>query len=103
MAWARCAGGLVAAVVVLATPLTSRARVTVEKGDVVVVHKTFDRRNPPKEMPPLGPHADAVTHFRFGCSCNANYEIVSRRRDTSRRRGAEGGCTAAARIKDMGV
>lgn len=103
MAWARCAGGLVAAVVVLAAPAMSPAAVTVEKGNVVVVRKTFDRRNPPKEMPPLGPRADAVTHFRFGCSCNANYEIVSRRRDVSRRRGSEGGCTATARINDMDV
>jgi hypothetical protein len=103
MAWARCAGGVVAAVVVLAAPAATQARVTVEKGDVVVVRKTFDRRNPPKEMPPLGPHADAVTHFRFGCSANANYEVVSRRHDTSRRRGSAGGCTATARISDMDI
>ena len=102
MAWTRCAGGVVAAVVVLTAP-AAQARVTVSKGQVVVVRKTFDRRNPPKEMPPLGPRADAVTHFRFGCSTNANYEIVSRRRDTSRRRGAAGGCTATARINDMDI
>ena len=78
------------------------ARVKVEKVPVVVVRKTFDRRNPPKEMPPLGPRADAVTHFRFGCSTNASYEVTSRRRDTSRRRGG-GGCTATARINDLDV
>jgi hypothetical protein len=54
-------------------------------------------------MPPLGPRADAVTHFRFGCSANATYEVTSRRRDTSRRRGTVGGCTATARINDMDV
>jgi hypothetical protein len=91
---------MVAAVVVLTAPVV--ARVTVEKGNVVVVRKTFDRRDPPKEMPPLGPHADAVTHFRFGCSANANYEVVSRRRDTSRRRGPSE-CTATARINDMDI
>jgi hypothetical protein len=77
--------------------------VTVEKVPVVVVRKTFDRRNPPKDMPPLGPKADAVTHFRFGCSTNASYEVISRRRDTSRRRGGTGGCTATARINDLDV
>jgi hypothetical protein len=81
------------------------ARVTIEKAPVVVVRKTFDRRNPPKEMPPLGPRADAVTHFKFGCSANCTYEVTSRRRDTSRRRGnaAAGGCTATARINDLDV
>jgi hypothetical protein len=77
--------------------------VTVEKASVVVVRRTFDRANPPKEMPPLGPRADAVTHIRFGCSANASYEVTSRRHDTSRRRGAAGGCSATARIDDLDV
>jgi hypothetical protein len=85
-------------------PSAARARVTVEKAPVVVTWQTFDRRNPPREMPPLGPRADAVTHFKFGCSANATYEVTSRRRDTSRRRGpGAGGCTATARINDLDV
>ena len=87
---------------VLSAAADALARVNVEKVPVVVVRKTFDRRNPPKDMPPLGPRADAVTHFRFGCSTNAGYEVTSRRRDTSRRRGG-GGCTATARINDLEV
>jgi hypothetical protein len=88
----------------LVWPCAAGARgVTVEKVPVVVVRKTFDRRNPPKEMPPLGPRADAITHFKFGCSANATYEVTSRRRDTSRRRAGTGGCTATARINDLDV
>lgn len=94
---------LVAAVVLLLAPSVAGARVSVEKAPVVVVRKTFDRRNPPKDMPPLGRHADAVTHFKFGCATNASYEVTSRRRDTSRRRGGTGGCTATARINDLEV
>ena len=89
---------------------TGRARpaaggVKVEKAPVVVARKTFDRRHPPPEMPPLGPRADAVTHFRFGCSTNASYEVTSRRRDRGRGKGAGdgGGCTATARINDLTV
>ena len=79
-------------------PAAAFARVKVEKVPVVVVRKTFDRRNPPADMPPLGSQADAVTHFRFGCSTNASYEVTSRRRDRSGR-----GCTATARINDVDV
>src|SRR5688572_8122863 len=68
----------------------------VEKTPPVITRKTFDPRNPPKEMPPLGPRADAVTHFRFGCATNASYETTSRRPD--RRRGE---CTATARINEL--
>ena len=92
------------ALVLAAAPSAALARVKIEKVPAVVVRKTFDRRNPPRDMPPLGRHADAVTHFRFGCSTNASYEVTSRRRDTSRRRGAgAGGCTATARINDLDV
>src|SRR5439155_10394007 len=84
-------------------PSAARARgVSVQKAKVVVVRKTFDRRNPPKDMPPLGPRADAVTHLKFGCSASAAYEVTSRRRDTSRRRGASG-CTATAVVNDLDV
>ena len=68
----------------------------VEKTPAVIVRKTFDPRNPPKEMPPLGPRADAVTHFRFGCATSASYETTSKRPD--RRRGE---CTATARINEL--
>ena len=85
-------------------PSAASARgVTVEQAPVVVVRKTFDRRNPPPDMPPLGRRADALTHFKFGCSTNATYEVTSRRRDTSRRRGGTGGCTATARINDVDI
>src|SRR5690349_18818757 len=93
---------LASVALMLASPV-ALARVTVEKAPVVVVRRTFDRANPPKEMPPLGPRADAITHIRFGCSANASYEVTSRRHDTSRRRGAAGGCTATARINDLDV
>jgi hypothetical protein len=89
--------------VVIAPAVASARGVTVEKSPVVVVRRTFDRRNPPPDMPPLGRRADAVTHLKFGCSTNATYEVTSRRRDTSRRRGGTGGCTATARIKDLDV
>jgi hypothetical protein len=89
---------LMALVVALAPSLAVARGVTVEKAPVVVVRKTFDRRNPPKDMPDLGARADAVTHFRFGCSTGATYETTSRRRD---RRG--GGCTATAKINDLNV
>lgn len=89
---------LVALVVALVPSLAVARGVKVEKASVVVVRKTFDRRNPPKDMPPLGRRADAVTHFRFGCSTGATYETTSRRRD---RRG--GGCTATAKINDLNV
>ena len=85
----------------LLAPSSAVARVTVEKAPVVVVRKTFDRRNPPKEMPPLGPNADAVTYIRFGCSTNSSYQVTSKRHDTSRRRA--GGCSATARIDDLDV
>ena len=87
---------LIAARALLAGVPEALGRVKIDKVPVVVVTKTFDRRNPPKDMPPLGPRADAVTHFRFGCATNASYEV------TSRRRGG-GGCTATARINDMEV
>ena len=77
--------------------------VKVQKVPPAVARKTFDRRDPPPEMPPLGPRADAVTHFRFGCSTNASYEVTSRRRDTRRGAGGAGGCTATARINDLTV
>ena len=70
----------------------------VEKTPAVIVRKTFDRRNPPKEMPPLGPRADAVTHFRFGCATSASYETTSKRPDRGR-----GQCTATARINELTV
>ena len=99
-----CRWVIIAALTLALAPSAVLARgVKVEKVPVKVVRKTFDRRNPPKEMPPLGPRADAVTHFRFGCSTNASYEVISRRRDVSRRRGGTGGCTATARINDMDV
>ena len=74
----------------------------VEKTPALITRKTFDPRNPPKEMPPLGPRADAVTHFKFGCATSASYETTSKRqeRDRSRRR-AGGGCTATARINGL--
>jgi len=68
----------------------------VEKTPPVIVRKTFDPRNPPKEMPPLGPRADAVTHFKFGCATSASYETTARRPD--RRAGS---CTATARINEL--
>ena len=68
----------------------------VEKTPAVIVRKTFDPRNPPKEMPPLGPRADAVTHFRFGCATSASYETTSKRPD--RRRGE---CSATARVNEL--
>src|SRR4051812_24648600 len=121
MAWAKRTGGIVAAGVGVGAPGGfpgrggggggcagrgargfPRAGGGGERGKGGGVRKPSAGRAPPKEMPPLGPHADAVTHFRFGCSCNANYEVVSRRRDTSRRRGPSG-CTATARINDMDI
>ena len=89
--------------ILLASSVASARGVKVEKAPVVVVRKTFDRRNPPPDMPSLGRRADAVTHFKFGCSTNATYEVTSRRRDTSRRRGGTGGCTATARINDLDI
>lgn len=99
-----------------AAPQASPRGLKIQKAPPVVARKTFDRRDPPPEMPPLGPRADAVTHFRFGCSTNASYEVTSRRRhprgrDISRRRGGNtgadgnrpGGCTATARINDLTV
>lgn len=89
---------LIALAVALAPSLAVARGVKVEKAPVVVVRKTFDRRNPPKDMPQLGPRADAVTHFRFGCSTGAAYEVTSRRRDRR-----NGGCTATAKINDLNV
>ena len=84
---------------------TTRARgVTVEKSEVTVRRRRFDRRNPPPDMPPLGPRADAVTQSRFGCAASVQYSVVSRRPDARGRRGAErGGCTATARVESMQV
>jgi hypothetical protein len=82
----------------LLAPAVASARVKVEKTPPVVTRRTFDRRNPPKDMPPLGRDADAVTHFKFGCATSASYAVTSKRRD---RRAGES--TATARINDMTV
>lgn len=89
---------LIAALLLAPSAVLARG-VSVEKSPVVVVRRTFDPRNPPKDMPPLGRRADAITHFRFGCSTNASYETISRKRGPSER----GGCTATARINDLEV
>lgn len=89
---------LIAALLLAPSAVFARG-VTVEKSPVVVVRRTFDPRNPPKDMPPLGRRADAITHFRFGCSTNASYETISRKRGPAQR----GGCTATARINDLDV
>ena len=86
-------------VLILACPAALAQRVTVEKADVVVERRTFDRRRPPADMPPLG-GADAITQSRFGCAASVQYGVVSRRREG---RGAAGGCTATARIESMQV
>jgi hypothetical protein len=92
------------AVALALAPSVASAGVSVHKTKVVVVRKTFDRRDPPKDMPPLGPRADAVTHLKFGCSASAAYEVTSRRHDTSRRRGpGSAGCTATAVVNDLDV
>src|SRR5688500_14015052 len=99
---------MVALTLVLA-PASAFARgVTVEKVPVVVVRKTFGRRNPAKDMPPQGRRADAGTRFRFGWSANARYAVTSQQRDAPRRRGGNGGnaggdCAATARINDLDV
>lgn len=78
-----------------ATVLAARP-VKVNKRKVVVVRNTFDPRNPPKEMPPLGPGADAITHFKFGCGTRASYEVTGQRQE-------RGACVCSARINDMDV
>src|SRR6476619_6635413 len=66
----------------------TRARgVTVERSAVVVRRNRFDPRDPPAEMPPLGPHADAVPQSRFGCAAAVQYTVVSRRPEARGRRG----------------
>jgi hypothetical protein len=78
--------------------------VTVERSAVVVKRNRFDPRDPPAEMPPLGPNADAVTQSRFGCAASVQYTVVGRRPDARGRRGVErGGCTATARIDSVQV
>ena len=80
--------------------------VTVETPAVVVERRRFDPRNPPPDLPPLGPRADAITQSRFGCAASVQYTVVSRRPDARGRRGergAERGCTATARIESMEV
>lgn len=87
-------------IVLLLAPSAVDARgVSVEKTPVEVVRRTFDPGNPPKDMPPLGRRADAVTQIRFGCSTNARYQTISRTRAPSGR----SGCTATARIIDLDV
>ena len=100
MGWSR-RSRLLVVLALLVSPAIASARVTVEKTPVVVTRRTFDPRNPPKDMPPLGRDADAVTHFKFGCATSASYAVISRRRDTSKRRA--GGHTATARINDITV
>jgi hypothetical protein len=78
--------------------------VTVERSPVVVTRKRFDPRDPPAEMPPLGPNADAITQSRFGCAASVQYTVVSRRPEGRGRRGVErGGCTATARVDSVRV
>jgi hypothetical protein len=82
----------------LLAPAVASARVKVEKTPPVVTRRTFDPRNPPKDMPPLGRDADAVTHFKFGCATSASYAVTSRQRDRR-----SGDSTATARINDLTV
>jgi hypothetical protein len=77
--------------------VTRGGNVTVEKTEVVVERKTFDPRNPPSEMPPLGPRADAFTRPQFGCSAVVNSTV------TSRTRTGRGGCTCTKRIEAVKV
>jgi hypothetical protein len=63
---------------------TRGGAVTVEKGEVTVLRKTFDRRRLPPEMPPLGPNADALTESRFGCSATIHYSTAITRTRQSR-------------------
>jgi hypothetical protein len=98
MASSRRPPRLLIVLALLLAPAVASARVKVEKSPPVVTRRTFDPRNPPKDMPPLGGDADAVTHFKFGCSTSASYAVTSKRRD--RRTGDN---TATARINDLTV
>ena len=96
MGWRKWSGRTVVLSVLLALcSADARAAVTVEKAPVVVVRKTFDRRDPPKDMPVLGPDADAITNINFTCSANARYATVLRPR--------EGPAGSSTRINDMAI
>lgn len=81
---------------------TRAAGVTVEKSEVVVERKQFDRRHPPPELPPLGRSA-AITQSRFGCAVSAQYAVVTRAPGRGRRGVARGRYTAMARIDSVQV
>jgi hypothetical protein len=71
--------------------------VTVQKSEPLVQRKTFDSRNPPPDMPALGPRADAITEPKFGCTAAVYSSFISRARDES------GKCTVTKRIESVEV
>jgi len=98
MGWRKWSGRTVVLSVLCALcSADAPAAVTVEKAPVVVVRKTFDRRNPPKDMPALGPDADAITNINFTCSANARYATVLRARE------GPAGSGSSTRINDIAV
>lgn len=78
-----CLYALVAACI-LAAPARARegrdAAVTVDKAPPVVQRRTFDRRNPPPDMPPLDRRTPAITTIRYDSAATVGGPVVSRRR-----------------------
>ena len=56
-------------------------RVTISKAPVNVVTRTFDPKNPPKEMPKLAPNEGAITNFRFSMEADADGPVVAKKQD----------------------
>ena len=64
-----------------ASPARGRdGAVAVDKAPIAIERRSFDRRNPPANLPELDRNTPAITTYRFGCTATPRGKIVSRRR-----------------------
>lgn len=61
-------------------PCVALGTVKIVKEPAVVQTRTFDRTDPPKEMPPLGDGEDALTVCDYRCEVNSKFRVVDRKK-----------------------
>src|SRR3972149_6798461 len=57
-----------------------RAEVTIARAEPVIQRRTFDRKNPPADMPRLHPNEAAVTQSLFGVESRLGGQVLEQTR-----------------------